>query len=188
MDSRSMSQWRFKMSVNDCLHYIFSMCRIVSTKCLLNRSNIFYPTWYGGVLSWSSVSCGKIGSLSWMSRSHRGLIFSICKQTWYGSTASYVGVSCVKVGLLRSRSRSQWRFKLLMNVYLDDVFWTTEHFVTKPDMIMQHHKPECHADNWFTVFSVKVTARAYVIKWLFLLYLLNCWLVCNQTWFDSAAL
>ena len=42
--------------------------------------------------------------------------------------------------------------------------------------------------NWFTVFNVKVIARAYVIKiWLFLLYLLKCWLVCNQTWFDSTA-
>ena len=40
--------------------------------------------------------------------------------------------------------------------------------------------------NWFTVFNVKVTARAYIIKiLLFLLYLLNCWSVCNQTWFDS---
>ena len=40
--------------------------------------------------------------------------------------------------------------------------------------------------NWFAVFSVKVTARAYIIKiLLFLLYLLNCWSVCNQTWFDS---
>ena len=42
--------------------------------------------------------------------------------------------------------------------------------------------------NWFTIFNVKVTARAYIIKiWLFLLYLLNCWSSCNQTWFDSAA-
>ena len=30
--------------------------------------------------------------------------------------------------------------------------------------------------NWFTVFNVKVTMRAYISKkWLFLLYLLNCW-------------
>ena len=42
--------------------------------------------------------------------------------------------------------------------------------------------------NWFTVFIVKVTARAYLIKiWLFLLYLLNCWSICYQTWFDSTA-
>ena len=35
--------------------------------------------------------------------------------------------------------------------------------------------------NWFTIFNVKVTAKAYIIKiWL---YRLNCWSVCNQTWF-----
>ena len=40
--------------------------------------------------------------------------------------------------------------------------------------------------DWFTIFNVKVTARAYIIKiWLFLLHLLNCWSICNQTWFDG---
>ena len=40
--------------------------------------------------------------------------------------------------------------------------------------------------NWFTLFDVSVTARAYIIKiWLFLLCLLDCWSVCNQIWFDS---
>ena len=40
--------------------------------------------------------------------------------------------------------------------------------------------------SWFTIFNVKVAARAYIINiWLFLLYVLNCWSVCNQTWFDS---
>ena len=34
--------------------------------------------------------------------------------------------------------------------------------------------------NWFTIFSVKVTASTYIIKiWLFSQYLLNCWSVCN---------
>ena len=47
--------------------------------------------------------------------------------------------------LLCSRSRSQQRFKMLLNV-LDNVFWTTEHFVAKPGMVMQHHKPKCHAE------------------------------------------
>ena len=42
--------------------------------------------------------------------------------------------------------------------------------------------------NGFTVFSVKVTVRSYIIKiWLFLLYLLNCSSVCNQTWFGGTA-
>ena len=40
--------------------------------------------------------------------------------------------------------------------------------------------------NWFPIVNVKITVRAYIIKiWLFLLYLPNCWSICNQTRFDS---
>ena len=143
-------------------------------------------------------------------------------------------------------------FKMLVDVCPNNIFWTTEHFVTKPVMVMQHHKPECSVEkwdyciqgqghskaskcqwmfflmifslcvrlcphniswtaepfflpnmvwwyittkqcvlwkNWFTIFNVKVTAWAYIIEiWPFLLYLLNCWSVCNQTSFYSTAL
>ena len=93
------------------------------------------------------------------------------------------------MGLLRSKSRSQQRFKMLVNVCPDDIFWTTEHFVTKPSIVMQHHKPECHAEKkWFTVFNVKVTARVYIIKiWLFFA-LSSKLLVClqpNLVWWYS---
>ena len=50
------------------------------------------------------------------------------------------------MGLLRPRSRSQRRFKMLVNVCPNDIFRTTEHFVTKPGMVMQYHKPACHAE------------------------------------------
>ena len=33
-----------------------------------------------------------------------------------------------------------------VNVCPDDIFWTQEHFVTKPGMVMHLHKPECHAE------------------------------------------
>ena len=40
--------------------------------------------------------------------------------------------------------------------------------------------------DWFAIFKVKFTARAYMIRiWWFLLYLLNCWSICYHTWFDS---
>ena len=40
--------------------------------------------------------------------------------------------------------------------------------------------------DWFAIFKVTVTARAHMIKiWQFLLYLLDCWSFCYQTWFDS---
>ena len=75
-----------------------------------------------------------------------------------------------------------------VNVCPEDIFWTAGHFVTKLAMIMQHHVSKRHAENWFTVLNVKVTARADIIKTLlFLLYLLNWWSVCHQTWFDSTA-
>ena len=50
------------------------------------------------------------------------------------------------MGLLYSRSRSQQRFRMLKNVCPDSIICATEHFVTKPGMIMQHHKPECDAE------------------------------------------
>ena len=40
----------------------------------------------------------------------------------------------------------------------------------------------------FAVFKFKVTATACIFKiQLFVLDLLNCWSICNQTWFDSTA-
>ena len=73
--------------------------------------------------------------------------WSVCNQTWFCSTASYAGVPCgKKMGLLRWRSRSQQRFKILVNVCPDDIFRTTEHFVTNLGMVMQHREPECHAE------------------------------------------
>ena len=118
---------------------------------------------------------------------------SVCSQTWFDSTASEAGVSYGKMGLLCSRSRSQQRFKMLVNVCLDDVFWATEHFVIKLDMRMQHHKPECHAEKLVPylhchhgpecgarrlVCSLQVQGYnegSYNQIWLFLPYLLNCW-------------
>ena len=35
---------------------------------------------------------------------------------------------------------------MLKNVCPDSIICATEHFVTKPGMIMQHHEPECHAE------------------------------------------
>ena len=47
--------------------------------------------------------------------------------------------------LLYSRSRSQQRVKMWVNQ--DDIYWTAGHFVTKLCMVMQHHEPECYAQN-----------------------------------------
>ena len=113
--------------------------------------------------------------------------WSVCNQTWFDSTTSWAWVSCGKTGLLHSRSRSQGRFKMSVNVCPGDIFWITEHFVTKFGMVMQYHqKKKCHAEIFVVavaIFKVKVTARAHIIKiLLFVLYFLNCWFLGNQTW------
>ena len=96
------------------------------------------------------------------------------------------GVFCRKIESLCSRSRSQWMFKMSVNVCSVDIFWITEHFVTKLGTVMQHHEPECRAEFVVVVavFNVKVTARAHMIKiWssTIFLELLNPWLP-NLVW------
>ena len=38
-------------------------------------------------------------------------------------------------------------------------------FVTKLSIVLHHHEPECHAKKWDSVFKVKVTVWAYIIKY-----------------------
>ena len=37
-------------------------------------------------------------------------------------------------------------------------------FVTKLGIVMHHYEPECHAKKWDSIFKVKVTMWAYIIK------------------------
>ena len=70
----------------------------------------------------------------------------------------------------------------------DSISWTARPFLTKLGMMVYYHEMVCHAEKLDHCLNVKVTVRAYIIKnGLSLLYLLNCWSVCNQTWFDSTA-
>ena len=48
------------------------------------------------------------------------------------------------IALLLSRSKSQERFKIPVDVHLDNISSTAEPFVTKLGMVMHHHGPECH--------------------------------------------
>ena len=88
-----------------------------------------------------------------------------------------------KKGLLHSGSRSWQRVKMLMFVQMisskppnilfpNFVLWS----IIMSQSIIQK--------DWFAIFKVKVTARVHMIKiWQFLLYILNCWFFCYQTWF-----
>ena len=44
------------------------------------------------------------------------------------------------------------------------VFFCLKSFVTKFGIVVQHHEPECHAKTWDSIFKVKVTVWAYIIK------------------------
>ena len=98
--------------------------------------------------------------------------WSICNQTWFDSTASEAGVPCRKNWWLSSRSSHsegslcQWMFVQMMssepqNILLSNLVWLCS--IMSQSVVQK---------NWFSVFKVRVTARAYIIKiWLFLQYL-----------------
>ena len=119
----------------------------------------------------------------WLILLHLLKSWSVCNQNWFDNTAK-MGLWKNGITVLKVKDIAK-----VQNVSecLDDLFWFTEHFITKFGMVMQHHKPECLAET-LILYSVKVTTGVYIIKvWLFLWYLLNCWSVCNQTYFDSIA-
>ena len=50
-----------------------------------------------------------------------------------------------RIALLWSKSRSQKRFRIPVNVHLDDISSAAGPFLTKLGLVMQHHEPKCHA-------------------------------------------
>ena len=74
-----------------------------------------------------------------------------------------------------------------INICLNDIFWTAEHFATKRGIVMQHHEPECLLSSrsksyegliWSKYMSfknqfaikVKVTVRAHISSELLMLW------------------
>ena len=97
--------------------------------CIIMRRCVMRKNWFTIFNVKVTVRANKIKI--WLFLLYLLNCWSICNQTWFDSTASQAGMSCGKMGLLRSRSRSQWRFKMFVNV-CPHIFWTTEYFVTKP--------------------------------------------------------
>ena len=67
----------------------------------------------------------------------------------------------------------------------DVTLWVClQSFVTKLGIVVHHHKPECDAKKRDSIFTVKVTVWAYIIKirqfLLYLLLVLNQWVFCNH--------
>ena len=83
--------------------------------------------------------------------------------------------------LLFSRSRSQKRFRIPVNVHLDNISSTAELSLTNLGMLMHHHGPECLARRLVCCLQVQGHSEGSFNQiWLFLPYLLNCWSFCNQ--------
>ena len=102
-------------------------------------------------------------------------------ERWY--IIIYRSVVWKKIDSLWSRSRPQRNFQMSTNVCPDNIFWATEHFITKLDIVMHYHEPEWR--DWFAVFKVKVTVKASYSRIMIFHCLLNCWSFCNKTWFNG---
>ena len=111
--------------------------------------------------NWFTIFNVKVTARAYVIKIELFLVFllncwSTCNQTWLDGTTPYARLFCAKSGLLGSRSRSRQKFKLLVNVCPDDIFWTADHFDAKLGMVMRHHKPECQAGklvHWGLIWS-----------------------------------
>ena len=180
---------------------VWNVNKCLSRRYFLNRSTFCNQTWYSGVLSWVGVPCRIIGLLSLWSRSQQRLIWSEYDWFYYlfwtaDSFAFKFGlmvhfhmpecrVKKKKNGLLFSWWRSQWNFKLLMNIRLDNLLncWT---FYYQLGIVMHHHHH--HARVKRPVCYLRCQGHNEGLIWLnddFLLCLLKCWSLCCQTWFDG---
>ena len=136
---------------------------IIKIWLFLNCWSVCNQTWFDSTASWAWVSCGKIGLLLQGKGHNKGskcqwmfvrMIFSesqnilLLNLVWQCSIMSQRHAEFLLLLLLSSRSRSQPRFKMSVNVCLDDIFWITEHFVTKFGMVMQHYEPESRGKMW----------------------------------------
>ena len=80
------------------------------------------------------------------------------------------------IALLWSRSRSQKRFRIPVNVHLDDISSAAERSVTKLVMMMQHLGPKCPARRLVCCLQVQGhSGGSYNEVWVFLPHLLDCW-------------
>ena len=155
-----------------------------------------YQIWYGYTTLWASHAVILLLLLlSSTSRSQRGLIWSKYDSFYYTVwTVDSLGkkkkikklrVSRRKTNGLLHWSRSQWRVKMLIFV---QVISSKPPNILFPNLVLWCiiMSQSVMKKDWFSIFEGKVTARAHVIKlWQFLLYPLNCWSICYQTWFDS---
>ena len=69
------------------------------------------------------------------------------------------------IALLWSRSRSQKRFRIPVNVHLNDISSATEPSVTKLGWWCNIMGQSIMQEDWFAVFKFRVTVRAHLIRY-----------------------
>ena len=74
-----------------------------------------------------------------------------------------------------------------VNVCLDDIFWTTEHFVTKLGVVMQHHRPECSVEKKWSWQSMSRSQQRVRMSMFVQMILLNQQTFRCQTWYCDAS-
>ena len=132
---------------------------IVSGWYILNQSTFCNQAWYDDASLSDEVTCRKMDVLTSSSRSqwrlHNQNIVSTVSSKLLILLQPNLLVHCHKpechVWILDGwclRSRSQWRFKILVPVCPDDIYWTTEPFVTKLSRVLHHHEVECHVQRF----------------------------------------
>ena len=119
-------------------------------------NHFFYQIWYGGVLLWGGVSCrkkwftlfsAKVTARAYIIKLWLFLLYLlncwlVCNQTCIISWSVLWKMRLLQLRWKDSKKRLKQWFKMSVN----DIFWITEHFVTKFGMLMQHHELECHAE------------------------------------------
>ena len=164
--------------------------------------NILWPNlvWWWSNMSQSVLQNLLLLLLSSGLRSQQGLIWSKYDSFYYifwtvDSLAIELGLmihhckpEChvKKIGYcIQGQGHTQWRVRMLMFVQMISSIQPNILFPNLVLWCINMSQSVMHKD-WFVIFKVKVTARAHMIKiWEFLLYFLNCWSFCYQTWFDS---
>ena len=99
--------------------------------------------------------------------------WAVCNQTWYGD-AYHEPVLCKRLGLVYTGSRSQGRLKPSKN----NCPVSSEPFATNFVMVVHHYEPVWGVNS----FKCFLQGQDHRVRCLFLLYFLNHFTMCSQTW------
>ena len=170
---KCLSRWYF---LN---HWIFLLLNLVWW-CTIMSQIVFQKDWFA-VFRMKATVKNNIIKIWLFNMLSKLLILLQAKLVWWYIIVRWIVLWKDWIALLWSRSRSQKRFRILVNVHLDDISSAAEPSVTEPGMVMQHHGQKCHARRLIRCLQVQGhSGGSFEQIWLFLPYLPNCWSCCIQ--------